>query len=242
MTEPIKFICVNIEQHLHLKEVHNFLNEQQADIVCFQEVREGDLPPFEQAFGYTSVFAPMHDILASGGNRKGVAILTRGEVVNSERIFYGDFMPTPPHNPTPDVIVPDQAVLLYAEVRCGEQVYSVATTHFTWSSMAQVTDYQRRNMTRLLANLSRYPKLILCGDFNTPRGDEIYDTLAHHYHDNLPKSVTTTVDGTFHRNGNLQLVVDSIFTTPHYRVSDVQVMTGVSDHCALVALVSESDR
>ena len=42
-----------------------------------------------------------------------------------------------------------------------------------------------------------------------------------------------------HRAGPLQLVVDGMFSTDDYSVSEVALHQGVSDHCAITALVSK---
>ena len=38
-----------------------------------------------------------------------------------------------------------------------------------------------------------------------------------------------------HRAGPLDLMVDGLFLSPHYRASNVQLAAGVSDHQAVVA-------
>lgn len=49
-----------------------------------------------------------------------------------------------------------------------------------------------------------------------------------------PPEITTTIDSATHYSGKkLELVVDNIFTTPEYRVNNIRVITGVSDHCAV---------
>lgn len=239
MSQPIKFISVNIEQQHHLSEVRNFLAEQQADIVCFQEVLQRDLLPFEQEFNYQSVFAPMHDLSSDSLDRKGVAVLFRGQLSQRQLIYYGGFVPGErPKNPA--TIVPDHCVLLAADLSIDGTRYSVATTHFTWSFGGQVIEAQQQNLARLLANLEPYNELILCGDFNSPRGSEIFDTLAHKFRDNVPTEVTSTIDGSLHRAGELPFVVDGLFTTDHYQATEVGVLRGVSDHCAIVATIERA--
>ena len=78
---------------------------------------------------------------------------------------------------------------------------------------------------------------MFCGDFNAPRGGEVFDQLASHYSDCVPPEITTTIDQELHRAKGLQYVVDSIFSTDQYRLEDVRVQSGVSDHCALIGRV-----
>ena len=78
-------------------------------------------------------------------------------------------------------------------------------------------------------------EIVFCGDFNAPRGGEVFSTLATVFTDNIPSSVTTTMDNALHRVGDKlrPLVVDGLFTRG-YKASNVRVVCGVSDHCAVV--------
>jgi endonuclease/exonuclease/phosphatase family metal-dependent hydrolase len=77
--------------------------------------------------------------------------------------------------------------------------------------------------------------IILCGDFNAPRGREIFSRLAKRWHDNVPLHYVTSIDPKLHRAGPLQLMVDGVFSTTDYRVRNVVLHQGVSDHCAITA-------
>ena len=81
---------------------------------------------------------------------------------------------------------------------------------------------------------------MLCGDFNAPRGGEIFGLLAQKYKDNVPQKYTTSIDGILHRAGPLPFMVDGLFSTPGYTVSHVEMVCGISDHCALIANVASS--
>lgn len=78
---------------------------------------------------------------------------------------------------------------------------------------------------------------VLVGDFNAPRGGPIFDRLAAVYTDWIPHEVRTTIDPVLHRAGDLQIVVDGLFSTSSYRASGVEVLCGVSDHCAISARI-----
>ncbi|HEY5810705.1 MAG TPA: endonuclease/exonuclease/phosphatase family protein, partial [Povalibacter sp.] len=90
---------------------------------------------------------------------------------------------------------------------------------------------------RLKRALAAYPDYVLCGDFNAPRGRPLFSLFTDELGltDHLPPTVTTTIDPQLHRAGALQLVVDTIFSTPHYQVEDVQVLEGISDHKGILA-------
>jgi endonuclease/exonuclease/phosphatase family metal-dependent hydrolase len=94
-------------------------------------------------------------------------------------------------------------------------------------------------MKNLLALLAKTPELILCGDFNAPRGGEIFKMLADKYKDNIPPEYDSSLDTELHRIGKIKkLMVDGLFTTSAYIVSDVKLSEGVSDHKAVTAIIS----
>lgn len=102
-----------------------------------------------------------------------------------------------------------------------------------------MSDEQQADFARLKRVLGSYPDYVLCGDFNSPRGRETFakfsDELGLIHH--LPLSIATTIDPRFHDAGALELVVDTIFSTPEYQVLDVEVLEGISDHKAIFATV-----
>ena len=53
------------------------------------------------------------------------------------------------------------------------------------------------------------------------------------FKDNIPIEVQSTLDKSFHRVPNLHLVVDGLFTTAAYEAHHVEVISGLSDHCAI---------
>jgi endonuclease/exonuclease/phosphatase family metal-dependent hydrolase len=56
--------------------------------------------------------------------------------------------------------------------------------------------------------------------------------------DNIPASIETTVDKNLHKSGlDIRLVIDALFTTPHYLVENVHVVPNTSDHMAVVCEV-----
>lgn len=232
----MKLVTVNIEERRHLSEIETFLNESQADVICLQEVMEQDAPVFATRLGMKYVFAPMKYLLQNKAtaDRKGIAILTRGSIVETDTIYYSSFLPGPEMKLDAKLIVASHCALLYLNTEIEGTHYSVATTHFMWAPGGDTAPAQFEALERLMVTLDRYPELILTGDFNCPRGKAIFDVLAERYQDNIPADVTTTIDGALHRSGDLQLVVDGLFTTQHYIASDVTIQTGVSDHCAIV--------
>src|SRR5258708_36372804 len=123
----------------------------------------------------------------------------------------------------------------WVRVEKGEEKYTVANTHFTWAPNGETSDLQREHFKKLMEILDGVKDLsVLCGDFNAPRGSDIYTKLSQKFTDNIPAEVTSTLDPQLHRVGDKQLVVDGMFTGNGYAAENVQVMCGVSDHCAVV--------
>ena len=235
-----KLVSLNIEGKKHLKEVKEFLVKTKAHIVCLMEVCREDVLDLAGAQYPFVVFAP-NDVLGnnrdSGESMKvtGVAILSKQVIEESEKDNFGvkprtfiDRSGETSHAP----------VLLTAKV--GD-VY-VGTTHFTWTRDGSVSESQKKHLKLLLSKVKNR-EIILCGDFNIPRGNELYSELAKNFKDNIPSDIETTLDPVLHyankeEVGRLKFVVDYMWSTKGYKVSDLQVISGVSDHCALVCTIS----
>ncbi len=239
----LKLISVNIEGQLHLDRVIPFLKSENADVVCLQEVYEPDFAMIAQSLGMKGMFAPMtliqHDKKTGPNIPWGIGLLSRLPITDvNERYYYGS-------RGTLQVCVDNiktiYKVLLAGVLEKDGVSYTVGTTHFTWTPDGQADEHQRRDMPALLAVLKKFPEIVFCGDFNAPRGREMFTILASRYKDNIPPEYNTSIDPKLHRDGPLQLVVDGLFSTPQYLASNVRLVTGVSDHCAIVADIYRQD-
>lgn len=241
MSVSLKIVSLNIERSKHLDLVIPFLRAERPDAVCLQELFESDISKFSDALGMPCQFAPMSRYIRETPPRiMGVGIFSKLSVRERGVEFYGG---DPAY--IPDLDQEDEKTynnknfpLVWCDVEKGTALFRVATTHFRWTPYGQVDDGQRRDMKRLLQVLESKEEFVLCGDFNAPRGGEIFGMLAQKYKDNIPAHYTTSIDGTLHRNGPVPFMVDGFFSTPQYRVSDVQLIPGVSDHYAIIAHVS----
>lgn len=240
----MKLIQLNIERDLHLDRVKAFLTREQADVVCLEEVLEPSAHALAAELGYHVHYVPQKRISGyeegTDGLAEGVALFTRephmllGEhyYVRSRETIQMRVKERDGTDENEDEIA---KVALVADVRTGAECVRVAMTHFTWSANGGVSVYQRRDLRELLTITAPYGELVLCGDFNIPRGTELYHVLAQQYRDNVPPEYTTSLDQDLHRKKGLQFMVDYIWSTPAYAVTDVRMVCGVSDHCALVA-------
>ncbi len=235
---PLKLISVNIEKHRHIDRVLKFLKREGPDVVCLQEILEEDFPLFLSEMEMRGKYVPMTRVLPSfGGYTQKVVsgIATISKYPFSDEVHY--------YNGT-EKFVPDfnkedpgsyNRMLLVCVIEKNGKKFSVANTHFTWTHEGHIDDWQRRDIATLLHCLKKYPEIILCGDMNAPRGREIFNLLASNYKDNIPPEITTTIDKNLHRAGDLQYVVDVLFSTSKYIVENVGIKDGVSDHMAVVA-------
>ncbi len=234
-----KIVSINIERHKHFERVVDFLKKENPEIICLMEVCESDVAILAGESYPFRVYAPNSVMPESEGvGTTGVAILSK-EMMDDYEVFYcgektdAHLVNTEFGGHTPTVILATSGTL------------QIGTIHFTWTSNGSVDDKQRHHMEVLLDYLSTKDKLIVCGDFNIPRGNEMYLRLAEKYKDNIPLTIDTTLDPELHRanfekSGKLKYVVDYVWSTPTYEVSEVRVEQGVSDHCGLVFSVTQN--
>ena len=130
-------------------------------------------------------------------------------------------------------------VFAYLDVEKDGEIFRIGTTHFTWSGRGIISERQNGDFAGLSRILDKAEEIVFSGDFNAPRGGEIFSRLASRYKDNVPPEYTTSIDPNMHRNGKIELMVDGLFSTPKYEVSDVKMVCGLSDHCALTAKISK---
>ncbi len=244
MQQPaLKLISLNIELNQHYETVLSFLRKEQADIVCLQEVLESDMPRLDEATGMRGAFAVMSQASAPQtvlrgvprGATFGIALFVRVSAVFSTGYYFGDATNIPQEQNDNQE---KNLMLLRAAFSHQGKEYCVGTTHFTWTSDGSVSEVQRTDIRVLLAVLARTPEIVFCGDFNAPRGGEIWAKLATRYQDNIPKEYHSSLDPHLHRLlDSKKLVVDGLWSTPAYRVSGVRLVEGVSDHKAVVGFI-----
>lgn len=229
----LKVVSLNIEGDKHLEIVADFLAREQADIVCLMEVIESNLDKVLLDYPYRKFAANFRDDKESV---YGVVIASKKPWTWSESMF---FDPAEPKELSyAGGGISHRPVMVWGEI----DGYIMGSVHFTWTPDGKDSDDQTRDLGKLLSNLEEKP-LLMFGDFNIPRGNENYLKLAQKYKDNIPNEIETTLDPVLHyankeEVGRLKFVVDYVWSTKGYKVSDVQVISGVSDHCALVCTIS----
>ena len=251
----LKLISLNIELDRHLDTVLPFLRRERADVVGLQEVFEKDFRDLEVGIGMKGLFVPtcipdverVMDGDATGEGRLVVneALLKRGPEgialftslpVRASRVDYYHGGP----GEVPRWSRGQNRILLSAVLEKSGKTYTIGTAHFTWTPDGEPSEEQTRDMKLLLTTLAHFPDIVFCGDFNAPRGGKMWEELAGRYADNIPASYRSSLDPKLHRVKGLERMVDGLFSTPEYCVSDVKLVQGVSDHKAVVGFVGRA--
>ena len=242
MGVSLKLVSLNVEYSKHVEPAISFLADRKPDVACIQELYERDIPRMSEAIGSSAhFFVPMtlHST-EHPPEAMGIAIFSRHGIAHPRAEYYrGSPDSVPTQDPRDAATFNNKnQMMIFGEIEKNGTTFTIGTTHFTWTPDGQPTESQRTDMRSLLQVLEAAGECVFCGDFNVPRGGELWAMLASRYTDNVPPHYTTSIDGNLHRRGQLNLMVDGIFSTPRYSVSDFEMVSGVSDHCALDATVS----
>lgn len=252
----IRLVTLNMERDKHLDRVYAFLEREQPDVACLQEVFEEDAARLARLLGASYTFLPMvyqKRHTGEGYAAQGVAILSRMQVLDEGGTYYHRSHPEDILYYVSGTALDNRANMamcfVYVDVvpfTGASEPVRIITTHFTWSPNGLIHEHQKQDMEVLLYELSRMGEFVLTGDFNVPRGyNEIYDILADRFTDEVPRHFETSLDLTLHRVRDMpeererlsKYMVDYIFTTDAYRMEDVSLRFGLSDHAAVVGVV-----
>ncbi len=247
----LKLITLNVQKNNHWERIIPFLMRENADVICVQEIFECDMGKIE-ALGYSAVFGFISTQLydqqdRESGRPEGVALFTKLPIVSSDTYAY--YQSPNPEKPQAwfDPEIKRQTTdgrVVVATVEKDSAEYTIATTHFTWTFAGVSSEFQHKDMTNLLAYLSRYPALAIAADLNIPRGqNEQYDRLTERFTDWVPRELAGSIDLDLHLKGKdpkeapqlATYMVDYLFSTHQFRVTDFRTKNGISDHLAFIA-------
>lgn len=246
----LRIVQLNIEKAKHFDRIYPFFETQNFDVMCLQEFPQSEIEKFERHFGMTSFFAPM----ARGEEQViGISIFSRFPILRRyEKQYGGSSKALPQYDGTTFETKHNSSryVLITCDLEKEGTLFRIGTTHSPVTYRGAATEYQRSDMKRLLEFLQDQKEIVFSGDFNAPRGGEIFSMLAERYQDNVPKEYTSSLDPELHRASKETLeadaramnvpgqMVDGIFSTPRYQVSNIKMVCGLSDHCALTATIT----
>lgn len=238
----LRVISVNIEYDKHLDKVLPFLQTEQWDVLFVNEILATDIPKFEDAFNVDCFFVPMMRYKRPYGMIPfGQGVFSRVPVVCREEQYAGpfgeivDFI----EGSAEDRFKTQKNFLTIAEANFEGVPYKLGLTHFPWTPDGEANNIQRLCAKTLLEAVDREGEMALFGDFNAPRGKEIFSTISEKLKDNIPAHYTTSIDENLHRAGQLMYMVDGCFTTKGYAASHVSLRFGVSDHAAVLATITK---
>ncbi len=232
MGSSVKLLSLNIEGDKHLELVIPFIKKENADVVCLQEVLEKDIEKIKQGIYSYATYTPMLNDTRYNTS-KGMLTLSKFKFDEESKEYYEKMNDT---LPIIDLTNPNVAyrLVMSTKITKDNEPFHIINTHFTWSGKGEPTAYQAEKLDAMMQILNRYEEFVICGDFNLVRGKGLWEKMAEKYTDNIPQNITTTIDQNLHKVKNIQYVVDGMFSTKGYTISDVQVIGGVSDHMAVV--------
>jgi endonuclease/exonuclease/phosphatase family metal-dependent hydrolase len=238
----MKIINSNIERNKHLHTVIPFLNDEAPDVVCLQEVIESSVQHVASETAMYATFVPF--CVLEGweegidGEQFGIAFLSKTPHT-IRGIYYYQGGPNLHVLRKSDSISLMRAHLsravLVADVSVDGEVFTVGTTHFTYTPDGNSDVFQSEKVEKLLHALRGYADLVLCGDFNIPRGNSLYTRIQSEFTDNIPQKYASSIDPKLHRKEGLELMVDYMWTKGKFKAENVFLRNGVSDHKAVIA-------
>jgi endonuclease/exonuclease/phosphatase family metal-dependent hydrolase len=245
MKRSIKLISYNIWHGVYLNPLVEFLDREQPDILCVQEVGTSGLGQKKDTTNLHEVIQKKLDMQAhyehmysadegEGEYTIGVAIYSKYPILETTVLRYErETSETLRISDVDRYHVP--RVLLGCLLDVEPIPLWVFTTHFTISPDAKVTQHQVDNAQKVATFLNKFPEYILCGDLNTPHGSQIFDILKSDAFDVVGPG-HPTLHPTLHRVGHLGLQVDHAFIkSQRVNVDSVSLpLADGSDHVPLV--------
>lgn len=234
--------CQTGRQYGLFDNILDFIYRERPHVVLLQEVYEGSLERISNALGGQITFSRMCRLSLTDRVEEaegwGVAIGSIYPLFDVRQDYY--------HGVREDseTIVLNNGLqstssLLQARLERGSARFNFATTHFTWHNRVEPSDEQLKDFKKLAVLLDNTPDVVLTGDFNSPRGQIIFDSIARMYRDNIPLDIETTNDVTVRPEATWRLVIDGFFTSVHYRAEDVRMVQGLSDHKGILGEVQK---
>jgi len=247
----MKIVSLNCEYGKHHDRTLEFLLNTDADVYCFQEITEHHFDQYASELGCVGCFKERSQVAVDFLDhiklpiKEGIGIFSKAPIIAHQSHELYEWNRTQ---------IGARAMHVSDYVRWGVQMatielagekHTVISAHMPVSAPGSVTDVQRKALEKLLEVLDNYDEFVLVGDFNSPRNSEVFDTIAERLTDNIPPAYSTSIDSNLHRAGMTdpaglsKALVDGLFTTPGYEASYVELVSGVSDHMAVVGCVEK---
>lgn len=243
----LKLISVNIEKDRHYDTILPFFDKEDADVICLQEVAESFATLLKKR-GYFTYFAPMTIFnLKNEDERIGIMTATKLPQLSRKYYYLRDGLNIIPFDSSQNYDTSSRCYIM-SQIKTKFGIFNIATTHMIDTGNGRENPIQIEAVTNMLKSLHSEPDHIFCGDFNIPRGfNNQYEVMTAEYLDNIPNQYKSSLDKNLHRLGKKELdvpifdkyMVDYVFTKPPYVANDVRLEFGVSDHAAVVVMISK---
>ncbi|MDO8591210.1 MAG: hypothetical protein Q7R65_04525 [bacterium] len=254
----LKIVTLNLSRGFPgIEKSMSFLSRPEWDMACLQDVQVTHLPRLAEIFPGAQYFAPMTKHLIDGVRVPvGIGIFSRGEpfISPSAHAYVGNVLPvldldgveiSADGNAEPvdlsRVRATESRLAVFVGVSVGGRYFKIGTTHGTWSPAKYIPDnHQRWSIFKLVGIIDEQRPDVMAGDFNAPRGGELYNILCNRsLIDRVPTSIVNSIDWKLRGRSGPDVLVDYFFTATASDISDVQTHFGVSDHAALSGTVSK---
>lgn len=257
--QPLRYVSCNIEGDRHLEaRVFPMVKTLQPDFISFQEVFEADFEDIKDTLGMAGDFVPMVNVINQQIHLPARGVLGIAQFWNEacevQEGGYEYYAGADPDTQDLPIFFENEnanamrRAVQWHVVSFGGAEFRFAHTHFTWSPRGEFTADQQRDFQAMQEVLADFPDLVLSGDLNSPRRSNaeeqasVFNTLASTYTDNIPAEVVTTIDNNLHKaNERIELVVDCLFSSDAYQVTNAQVLDGVSDHMLVTGEIRKKD-
>ncbi|NOS89882.1 MAG: endonuclease [Methylococcaceae bacterium] len=188
------------QQDAKFTTIARAINEQDADIICLQEVAEfwndgyGDWPSNSANIINSRLVQPYHlytdwSHIGFDKYREGVAILSRYPLLNTQARYVSE-------NQSPYSIHSRKVVMAQIQAP-GMGLINIFSAHLSWWEDGFAEQFQ--TLSRWAASMADYaPSTLLCGDFNITAGSEGYQLIVqgHEYDDQF---LAANAEGVFEK-------------------------------------------
>lgn len=207
----IKVITYNIWHGKFLDKVIDFLRGEAADVICLQEATAEVFESLERALKLGGRYKRMfRGDEGEGEYELGNAVLTKFEMLETNEFNYEREMTEEILRGADEDRYNLPRLMLGQGLKVGSAGLWVFNTHHTITPNGEVTEHQLTATRQLKDFLKKYDRYILCGDMNTPYGNENYKLLSQGLSD-WSGPPTPTLHPTIHKVGFKGYHVDYVF-------------------------------
>lgn len=226
----------------------SFLKQEDADIMFFQEVHNGEsahIPVKFRLFSELSKLFPEHegvfeagfcDITPFGNIESGNATLIRGKITGKKNIFFDVPYKTFDNEEEADFENTPQTLLEMSSEIDGKTI-NTFNIHGIWGFDGRDSERRFKMADKIIKSTQGKENVILAGDFNLNPDTEAVRNIENH----LKNVFSNTLISTFNTKRKKtewakNKVVDMIFVSPSVKILEKRCSdVDVSDHLPLIA-------